>query len=71
MSTFDKAKAETQQLVGRAKVAVGKATRNQTLTNTGRRDRTAGEARKQFHRTKDKVVGALRDARSKLKDAQR
>jgi uncharacterized protein YjbJ (UPF0337 family) len=66
VSVFEKAKAEAESLVGKAKQAIGKVTDNQSLTNTGRRQEASGEAKKQVQDVKARATEAARAAKDKL-----
>jgi uncharacterized protein YjbJ (UPF0337 family) len=68
MSLFDKAKDKAQQFMGGAKEKVGRATDNEELRDSGKADRTKGEAKEAGHDLRDKATGAVQDAKRKLDD---
>ena len=71
MGQFDKAKHQTEQLVGKGKEAVGEATDNEDLRNAGKRDQTAGEAKETAQDVKDKAAGVFQDAKKKGTDEEK
>ena len=68
MSIFDKAKDKAQQAVGTAKEKLGEATGNEHLRDSGKADQTKGEIKEAGHDLRDKAVGAVQDAKDKLRD---
>ncbi|MGH3625022.1 MAG: CsbD family protein [Sciscionella sp.] len=68
MGSFDKAKHQAEQVVGKGKEAVGDATDNEDLQAAGKRDQTTGEAKEAAQDVKDKAAGAFQDAKKKLAD---
>lgn len=66
MGVFDKAKHQAEQLVGKAKEAVGKASDNDKLKRSGQRDQVAGKAKESVQDAKDKAASAVQDLKDKL-----
>jgi len=61
MSASDKIKNEAQNLVGKGKEAVGKATDNEDLRAEGTADQAEAEARKAGEQVKDTVKDITND----------
>lgn len=70
MGVFDKAKERTQQWVGKAKQATGHATGNDELSDAGKRDEVAGEAKETGHDVKDKAAGTAKNMKDRLRGDQ-
>lgn len=70
MSVFDKAKHQAEQWVGKAKEATGKATGNEEMENSGKRDEVEGEAKETGQDLKDKAAGAVEDAKKKFRGGE-
>jgi uncharacterized protein YjbJ (UPF0337 family) len=68
MSIFDKAKDKAEQLIGEAKEKIGHMTGNESLENAGKRDQLSGEIKESGHELRDKVAGAVDDAKDKVDD---
>ena len=68
MGVFDKAKDKAEQLAGKGKEGVGKATDNEDMENAGKRDQLSGEAKETGHDLRDKAAGAVQDAREAFRD---
>ena len=66
MSVFDKAKDKAEQLVGKAKEAVGRGTDNEELADAGKRDQLSGEAKEAGHDVRDNAAGVVHDAKEKF-----
>jgi len=61
MSATDKVKNEAQNLMGKGKEAVGKATDNEDLRAEGAADQVEADARKAGERVKDTVKDITND----------
>jgi len=68
MGILDKAKDKAEQLIGEAKEKIGQITGNESLENAGKRDQLSGEIKEAGHDLRDKVAGAVDDAREKVDD---
>ncbi|MBM7771312.1 uncharacterized protein YjbJ (UPF0337 family) [Actinokineospora baliensis] len=66
MSVFDKAKDKAEQVVGEVKEKLGHATGNRDLEASGKADQVSGEAKEAGHTLRDKVAGAVHDAKDRL-----
>ena len=68
MGTQDKASNKAQDIKGKVKETVGKATGNEKLEREGRTDRVKSAAKDVVEQVKD-VGEEVKDATSKVKDA--
>jgi uncharacterized protein YjbJ (UPF0337 family) len=68
MSVFDKAKDKAEQMTGKAKEKMGKASDNPEMEDAGKRDQLSGEAKETGHDLRDKAAGAVHDVREGLRD---
>ncbi|AUS78644.1 CsbD family protein [Actinoalloteichus sp. AHMU CJ021] len=66
MSVFDKAKHGAQELAGKAKEALGRATDNEEVENSGKKDKLSGQVKKTGEDAKDRAAGAVDDAKKKF-----
>ncbi|APU12267.1 MULTISPECIES: CsbD family protein [Actinoalloteichus] len=71
MSVFDKAKHQAQEAAGKAKEALGRATNNEDLENSGKRDKLEGQAKKTGQEAKDKAAGVVDDVKGKFDGGNR
>lgn len=67
MGVFDKAKHQAEQLAGQAKEALGKATGNDEMKRSGKRDQVSGEAKETGQDIKDRAAGAVDDVKDRLR----
>ncbi|GAA0509542.1 CsbD family protein [Saccharopolyspora subtropica] len=67
MGVFDKAKQRAEQLAGKAKEAVGRATGDEDLENAGKRDELEGKAKEAGQDVKDRAAGAVEDTRERFR----
>ncbi|MDA3645923.1 CsbD family protein [Saccharopolyspora indica] len=68
MGVFDKAKHQAEQLAGKAKESLGKATGNDEMKRSGQRDKVSGEAKEAGQDIKDRAAGAVDDVKDRLRD---
>jgi uncharacterized protein YjbJ (UPF0337 family) len=68
MGILDKAKDKAEQLIGEAKEKIGQMTGNESLENAGKRDQLSGEIKESGHDLRDKIAGAVDDAKDKVDD---
>ncbi|RLK59985.1 MULTISPECIES: CsbD family protein [Actinokineospora] len=71
MSVFDKAKDKAEQVIGEVKEKLGQATDNRDLENSGKADQVSGHAKEAGHTARDKVAGAVHDAKERLNGDRR
>jgi uncharacterized protein YjbJ (UPF0337 family) len=71
MSVFDKAKDKAEQMTGKAKEKMGKASDNPEMEDAGKRDQLSGEAKETGHDLRDKAEGVVHDVRDGLRDDRR
>ncbi|AOS61013.1 CsbD family protein [Actinoalloteichus hymeniacidonis] len=66
MGVFDKAKQQAQEVAGKAKEAVGRATDNEELENAGKREKLESQAKQAGQDAKDKAAGVVDDVKKKF-----
>ncbi|ASO17837.1 uncharacterized protein YjbJ (UPF0337 family) [Actinoalloteichus hoggarensis] len=71
MGVFDKAKHQAQEVAGKAKEALGRATDNEDMENAGTRDRLESQAKQAGQDVKDKAAGAVDDIKGKFDGGNR
>jgi len=68
MGDFDKAKDKAEQATGEAKEKAGRATDNEDLEESGKRDQVSGEAKEAGHDLRDKAAATVHDAKERFQD---
>jgi uncharacterized protein YjbJ (UPF0337 family) len=71
MSAMDKAKDKAEQVIGTVKETLGKVTGNEDMENSGKADKTKGEAKEAGHNLRDKAAGAVQDVKDKFSGSGR
>lgn len=70
MGIFDRFKHQAEELVGKAKEAVGNLTDDDKLKTEGQTDQASGQVKQGVDEVKDQAASAVQDVKDKLDEGK-